>query len=133
MKALPQSIARIERLRLEVFHGKQDERAIDAAWPLLGDEDAALRHAARVAVESQPVAQWRERALAERSHPWRQLNALIALCRCGGNEDLEPVLVALSLIDSGALSGSQRIAWLRAHELALMRLSPTNRRPTATP
>ncbi|MEY4829958.1 MAG: hypothetical protein RLZZ562_1754 [Planctomycetota bacterium] len=126
VKALPQSVARIERLRLEVFHGKQDERAIDAAWPLLGDEDAALRHAARVAVESQPVAQWRERALAERSSPWRQLHALVALCRCGSSEDLEPVLNALSLIDSSSLSGSQRIAWLRAHELALMRLGPVN-------
>jgi len=72
------------------------------------------------------LAQWRERALAERSSPWRQLHALVALCRCGSSEDLEPVLNALSLIDSGSLSGSQRIAWLRAHELALMRLSPTN-------
>ncbi len=124
VRALPQSPARIERLGLEVFHGKVDARALEVAWPYLAADDRVLRHAARVAVESQPVATWRDRALAKRSSAWSRLTALVALARCGDASDLDPVLRELASMPFPDLEGEQRIAWLRAHELALMRLGP---------
>ncbi len=42
--------------QLEAFHGKQDPKAVEAAWPHLGDKDRFIRWAARTAIEHQPVA-----------------------------------------------------------------------------
>ena len=46
------------------------------AWPHLGNQDAILRHAARIALESQPADVWQERALAEHE-PRAALAALL--------------------------------------------------------
>ena len=50
---------------LEAFHGHADPKAVEAAWPYLSNPDRFLRYAARVAVEFQDPATWREKALAE--------------------------------------------------------------------
>ncbi|MGE3174784.1 MAG: family 16 glycoside hydrolase [Planctomycetota bacterium] len=115
---------RDERLLLEAYHGRRDARALAVAWPFLGDDDPVLRHAARIAVESQPLALWRDRALTETGSPWSALEALLALARQGGAEDLEPLLRALGRVDRAALDGARRVAWLRVHGLALLRLGP---------
>ena len=39
--------------QLEAFHGKQDPKAVEIAWPYLGHEDRYIRYAARVAIEHQ--------------------------------------------------------------------------------
>src|SRR4030095_10810383 len=52
------------RHKLESFHGRKDAKAVEAVWSYLGDRDRALRYAARIALEWQDAAQWRERALA---------------------------------------------------------------------
>jgi putative heme-binding domain-containing protein len=118
-------VRRDERVALEAFHGKVDARAVDAAWSYLGDRDAVLRYAARIAVEWQPVAQWRARGLAEPvARPWAALTALLALARQGEPSDLQPLLAALERFDFAALDRAQRTAWLRVHELALVRLGP---------
>ena len=57
------------RHKLEAFHGRTDPKAVDAAWPYLGHADRFIRWAARVAIEVQDPAIWRERALAESSSP----------------------------------------------------------------
>lgn len=44
-----------KRRSLEAFHAVQHPRAIETAWPHLASEDRFLRHAARVAIESQPL------------------------------------------------------------------------------
>ncbi len=54
---------RAERRKLESFHGRRDPAAVEAAWPYLGHQDHFLNFAARVAVEWQDPASWRERAL----------------------------------------------------------------------
>src|SRR4029077_14754435 len=56
---------RAVRHSLEAFHGKHDPKALDAAWPYLSSDDRCLRYAARIAVESQPADEWKERALAK--------------------------------------------------------------------
>ncbi len=67
------------RHKLEAFHGKQDPKAVEVAWPYLADKDRNLRWAARTAIEHQPVATWADKALASR-HP----EALMALARAAG-------------------------------------------------
>lgn len=71
------------RRSLEEFHGRQDPRAVDAAWPHLSHNDRFIRFAARTALEHQPVETWAERALAE-SDPKKQIEALLALARVTG-------------------------------------------------
>ena len=68
------------RKALEQFHGKQDAKAADVAWPHLSSSDRWLRFAARVVLEHQPYAGWSERAFAEKNTTAR-LEALLALAR----------------------------------------------------
>ena len=68
------------RKALEKFHGKQDAKAADAAWPHLSSSDRWLRFAARGVLEHQPYAGWSERAFAEKNTTAR-LEALLALTR----------------------------------------------------
>jgi len=70
------------RKTLEQFHGKQDPKAADAAWPYLSSPDRWLRFSARVALEHQPSAGWSDRAFAEKNVTAR-LEALLALARQG--------------------------------------------------
>ena len=71
--------ARALRRQLETYHGRIDPSAIDAAWPHLEDPDPWIRHAARTALEHQPVAQWASRTLNSGSP-----HALLALSRHSG-------------------------------------------------
>jgi putative heme-binding domain-containing protein len=113
--------ARALRRRLETFHGRQDPAAVDFAWPHLGSEDGWIRYAARVAVESQPVAWWQERALAE-TNLTAAVTALLALARVG-SRDLQPALVrALDRLEAGQPAEAQTLAGLRVLELAFVRL-----------
>ncbi len=88
------------RRQLEAFHGKQDAKAIAAAWPHLKNEDRFIRWAARIAVEHQPVDSWATKAIAE-SDPRVQVEALLALARVTGvcpqhrNADTPPVDTAM--------------------------------------
>lgn len=110
------------RKQLEEFHGKQDPKAVEFAWPHLGSEDRAVRFAARIVIEHQPLAEWKDKALKE-THPRAALTALMALCRAGnGDKALLPqVLAALEKIDFKSLKGLDRETWLRDHYLALCR------------
>jgi putative heme-binding domain-containing protein len=76
-KASPEVTA---RKALEQFHGKQDAKAADAAWPHLSSSDRWLRFSARVVLEHQPYAGWSERAFAEKNTTAR-LEAFLALAR----------------------------------------------------
>jgi putative heme-binding domain-containing protein len=111
------------RRKLETFHGKQDAEAVEAAWPYLGHEDRLIRFAARIAVENQPVAQWKDRALTE-TDPRASLTALMALCRSAGEDKalLGPILAALDRIDFSALDGAGHEAYIRDYQLAFTRL-----------
>ncbi len=69
-----------ERRKLESFHGAPNPAALDFLWPRLAHEDRAIRGAARIALEWQPVAEWKARALSERN-PRIALQSLLALAR----------------------------------------------------
>ena len=108
------------RQGLESFHGRRNETAIDTAWPHLGHPDRAIRFAARVAVETQPVAWWREKALNENNTDI-QINALLALARQGTQSTQPEVIARLNRIRIGSLSTDQKLRLLRVYELALAR------------
>ncbi len=77
------------RRMLEDLHlpGVDPQHAIDKAWSYLSHSDRHVRYAARVALEKQPVALWRERALAE-NRPQTLIEAIIALTRASERPQL---------------------------------------------
>ncbi|MCI0536421.1 MAG: c-type cytochrome, partial [Verrucomicrobiales bacterium] len=112
--------ARALRHKLESYHDKKDSAAIEFAWPHLDSEDRWIRYAARIAIESQDLALWKDRALAERRIN-AGLAALLALARNGGPE-LQDVLLE-SLVDANhQLSEGQTLEYLRVLSLAFIRM-----------
>lgn len=111
------------RRELEELHAGPKAGAVEQVWPHLGHGDRLIRHAARVALEHQPLAEWQDRALNERQ-PRASLHALMALIRVGrGNAELQPkVFEALGRIDPKTLSPEDLAVWLRNHILAFARL-----------
>jgi putative heme-binding domain-containing protein len=118
------------RHQLEAFHGKQDTKALDTAWPHLGHEDRYIRYAARVAVEHQDPKEWQDRALKE-TDPAKAINALLALVRATGQDPFhhprktgdpvpgaslkDPILDALERINWEKLSDTQHLEMLRVY------------------
>ncbi len=113
--------ARALRRSLEAFHGRQDPKAVDAAWPHLRSPDRFLRHAARVAIEAQPVDSWVERALSE-SDPQARITASVALARSGKKEFRARQIASLLTMKPEALEESQFLGLLRAYALTFIRL-----------
>jgi putative heme-binding domain-containing protein len=131
----PARAMRSLRHKLESFHGRQDAAAVGILWPYLRDQDRAIRYAARVALEWQDPAQWRQKALDE-SDPRTAIAAMVALARASGRDQLhrkpiEPLpdptlrrrmLAALHGIDWSRLEPSDRVDLLRAYGLVFTRL-----------
>ncbi|MBN8249076.1 MAG: c-type cytochrome, partial [Verrucomicrobia bacterium] len=112
--------ARAQRRRLEAFHGKADPAALDALWPALNSPDRALRYAARIALESQPVASWKQRALGEPAAN-AGLTASLALARVGSREDQDAMLRGLSRWPLSRLTEDQQLLKLRTIQVSLAR------------
>ena len=117
---------RATRAQLEVFHGKAVDGAVEQAWPHLSSSDRFLRHAARVALESQPVDQWADRVIVEAT-PQARITGAVALARMGDPaKHREPLLASLQELDPASLNDSQLLGLLRAYALNFIRLG----RPT---
>ena len=128
------SAARDLRHSLEAFHGKQDPAAVAKAWPHLGHADRAIRWAARIAIEHQPVEMWAARALAERD-PAIQVEALLALAHATGvcpphrvaaTPPVDTVrgtalLAALLKIDFAKLDAARQLTQVRTIQIVLNR------------
>jgi len=112
--------ARAIRHQLEAFHGEPNPKALDFLWPYLNHDDRFLRYAARIALESQPVAQWQDRALSE-TRTNAALTALLALARCGGNSLQPRLLTALVKFPLAALDEPRQLEKLRILELSFIR------------
>jgi putative heme-binding domain-containing protein len=123
------------RHRLESFHGRQDPKAAQEVWPYLSHKDRALRYAARIALEWQEPAGWREKALEEKD-PRTAIAALVALERVSNKDPFhrkptepkpdptlqERILAALDRIAWAKLDDSDRLDLVRAYSLAFTRL-----------
>ena len=109
------------RRKLEEYHGQPQAGAINFAWPYLKHTDRFIRFAARIAVENQPVSQWKERALNEKD-PVILTQAIIALARQGNTNLKDQALKSLMNVNYAQLSESQQIDFVRAFELVLSRM-----------
>jgi len=113
------SVARALRRQLEAFHDHVDPKALGVLWPHLGSEDRFLRYAARIALERQPLTEWKARTLAE-TDAQAALTALLGLARLGA-DNREP-WQALRKFPLGALpTESLQLEKLRVIEVALSR------------
>ncbi|MCA9086669.1 MAG: c-type cytochrome, partial [Planctomycetaceae bacterium] len=117
----------------------------------LGSRDKAIRYAARVALEHQPIDTWRDRVLAE-SDPQANLTGLLALARSyervnkGQETDIDTpipnwnnppydaersamtsrILESLDQLDITQLSDDQQLQLLRVLTLTFVRVAPPN-------
>lgn len=110
------------RKSLEAFHGVQDAAAIDKALANLGHADRTIRYSARIALEHQPIAQWKDRALKE-PNPAIATRALMALIRSAKDDKslFNPVLDALHRFDFAKLNEEERQALIRTYLIAFSR------------
>ena len=128
------SKSRATRHMLEAFHGKQDTKAVETAWPYLEDSDRFIRWAARMAIEHQPTDTWADKALLD-SNPATQVEALLALTRVTGvcpqhrDDQSAPIdlemraklLGALLAVDSSKLNHAQKLTLFRTLQITLVR------------
>ncbi len=122
------------RRDLEKFHAVQAPEAVPALWKQLASPDRSLRSAARIALEHQPLAAWKEKALTEKD-PAIQVEALLALARAGGIDPLhrkptDPAADAelgnrlrnaLTALDWNVLGSRERVTLVRALEIVFNR------------
>lgn len=108
------------RHKLEALHGHEDAQAVETAWPYLGSEDRFLSYAARIAVEAQPVDQWKQRALSE-SKPRAAITALLALARLGNSQDQSELFKSLSRFPLSSLPETEQLDKLRVLEVSISR------------
>jgi len=116
---------RAQRHKLEALHGKEDAATIEAAWPSLASPDRWIRYAARIAIERQPVEQWKSRALAEKN-PNAAMTALLALARLGKNDSQAELFQALGKFPIANLDATQQLEKLRVIEVAVARQGKPN-------
>ncbi len=114
------SKARKLRRDLEAYHGRQDSKAVKFAWKHLDSEDRSIRYAARIAIESQPLAEWKDRALAEKKQR-AGLTALLALARTDGKDTQADLLKALARWPMSSLNDEWKLNKLRIIQLSLIR------------
>ena len=115
--------ARARRRELEAFHGgplaTANQAAIENLWPELGADDRWLRTAARIALERQPVAAWREKVRAERN-PLARGEGLLAWVRMAPAEERLEVVRA-TLAGSIGTREPEALLALRVLSIALAR------------
>lgn len=116
---LPQE-AKLRR-ELEQFHAKGASAAgLEKAWSNLNHPDRFVQYAARVAVEHQPVATWKAKALAE-TNPTSKIQAILALAHQGTDADAAGMLASLMQVDYATLSATDKQNILRTIEVILAR------------
>lgn len=113
------------RKQLAAFHGRQDARALETAWPHLDSPDRLIREAARLAVEAQPFDSWWRRALGE-TRTRAALEALLALVRVCPREQAEElrphVCEGITTLHLEGMSAEEQLAAVRLTRLACTRL-----------
>lgn len=120
------------RKRMEKFHlGGASEKAIQAALKKLSSKDRGVRFAARIALEHQPKANWRDQLESVSSVHARTL-AVIALARVGDSSDQSYAFDQLSGIAWKDLAEQGKIDLLRAYALIAIRLGEFTEQQTKT-
>jgi putative heme-binding domain-containing protein len=112
--------ARATRHALEAFHGKEDPAAMALVRANLDSPDRYLRYAARLAMERQPLDQWKGLALEEK-RPAAALTALLALARLGPGGAQGDLWKALAKFPAGKLDEAMLLDKLRVAQVSVAR------------
>lgn len=112
--------ARRLRRQLETFHQQVDTKEINFIWENLGNEDPWIRHAARIALENQPIESWRDRAISA-SDSIAKRTAWLALARIGETEDQAAVFEHLGGLAWAGLQSQDRLLPLRTLQVSIAR------------
>jgi putative heme-binding domain-containing protein len=115
--------ARALRQKLESFNGKHDDAAVPTAWPYMSSDDRFLRFAARLAIESQPIEQWKSKALNE-ANPQAAIEALLALTRLDAKASGTEILKSLARFPLSMLNDDLQLQKLRVLEILISRNQP---------
>lgn len=111
------------RRKLEAFHG--DSKAGDEDLKLilanLSHKDRFIRYAARVALEHQGVAMWRQAALATES-PAGRIQGVVALARQGDKGLEDKAVDALLALDFKSFDDPTMLDWLRSLQVVFARM-----------
>ncbi len=108
------------RRQLEAYHEGPKAGAVDFVWPYLKHEDRFIQYAARIAVEHQPLNEWKDKALNEQD-PATLTQAMIAMARHGDKAMANSMLQSLMRINYDQLSETEEQNLIRAIELILYR------------
>ncbi len=112
------------RWRLEGLHREGvGAEAVEEAWPHMGHPDRWVRFAARIAIERQPVRLWVDRVWEEQ-RPQAFFEGVVALAHAGAKPHRDQVFQRLNTIDISTLGLEERLAMIRACQLAMLRLGP---------
>lgn len=119
------------RRTIEAMHAPAADSAaaVKYLWPLLGHADRHIRYAARVALEHQDLAAWRERIHSENTESI-VIAAAVALARQGKASDKPNAIAALKKIDFAKLNEAAQLDYLRAWSLVFIRLGPMEKDDT---
>ena len=117
-------VARKRRQALENFAQKgvkpANPKELNQIWSALGAKDRGIRHAARVALEKQPVKNWKNKLSSEKN-PVVASAAMIALARADSKSSGTVLSKAMTLDYANEKNWQQRIDLLRSITLALTR------------
>ena len=116
--------ARKRRQALESFVQREAKPAnknqLNKIWSSLAAQDRGIRHAARVALEKQPVKNWKSRLASEKS-PFIASAAMIALARADAKSGATVLQKAMTFKYRDLQSRQQKLDLLRSITLALTR------------
>ena len=114
------SEARKLRRQLEAMNTLPDPATVDTAWPHLASADRSIRYAARLAIERNPVEQWRSKALAE-TQVDAAFTALLALARSGDTDSQPAIIKSLAAFSFSNLTEEQALNKLRVIAVSIAR------------
>lgn len=129
-KTSPEDVLRTTRQQIESLfaNGKATQAnpaTIVMAWHYFGHEDRAIRYAARVAIELQPLDAWRSLALNEQGTE-ASITAMLALARAGNAADQSAVFARLAKLPWEELTRAQKLAVLRVFGISIARHKVTS-------
>ena len=108
------------RKELEVLHSQKDPNKIDFIAKNLDNSDRFTRYAARVALEHQDYNHWKDE-IGNKTTPLKTITISLAIARHGNDDDRNKALKALLEINWTSLVESQKIDFIRAVDLLLIR------------
>ena len=129
-KFTPQQMARRKhatesrklRRQLETYHQSSSSKTVSLIWPHLRSTDPAIRHAARIALEHQPLPRWQVKTLQE-TGTLTALTASMSLAQGCNQETGTQLINRLVAFEWDKLTYSEKLISVRVAEILLDRFS----------